>query len=252
MYQIRCELPAGTRSVEARLEYVTAAAAGGRASPAVASAQLMVLQVESRGALPAGRRPRSYPFAASVQLPGGVVLRHRPAARSKDRPTAPASRPVSLETLIDSPLAAGATTAAWISARAGPAPHPAPLRGQPGGAGPRKTAPCRRFRRLVAEAGSLFGGWPYPVTSSCSALSDHIPHGGLEHHESSDNRVWERTLDRRGQIRQPRAGLLPARDGAQLERQAPPPGRPRHRRLPAADEDRAALGLRGAHHLPRR
>jgi predicted metalloprotease with PDZ domain len=60
----------------------------------------------------------------------------------------------------------------------------------------------------VIEAGALFGAWPYGRYQFLLSLSDHVPHGGLEHHESSDNRVWERTLLDDAQFAV-RAGLLP-------------------------------------------
>lgn len=50
----------------------------------------------------------------------------------------------------------------------------------------------RRFDRLIAEAEALFGPRHYRHYDFLLALSDHIEHGGLEHHESSDNRVPER------------------------------------------------------------
>ena len=73
---------------------------------------------------------------------------------------------------------------------------------------PRKDNQLGGWKRLCSEAGSLFGGWPYRRYHFLLCLSDHIPHGGLEHHECSDNRLPERTLleDARCITR---AGLLP-------------------------------------------
>jgi predicted metalloprotease with PDZ domain len=64
------------------------------------------------------------------------------------------------------------------------------------------------YRQLVAEAGALFGARHYRDYHFLYTLSDHVPFFGLEHHESSDDRVGERTLiedDRRRMS----AGLLP-------------------------------------------
>jgi len=47
---------------------------------------------------------------------------------------------------------------------------------------------------LVAESGKLFGARHYRDYHFIFALSDHVAHFGLEHHESNDSRLPERTL----------------------------------------------------------
>src|SRR5262249_14248883 len=49
-------------------------------------------------------------------------------------------------------------------------------------------------KRLVAETGALFGARHYREYHFLLTLSDHTAHFGLEHHESSDDRVPERTM----------------------------------------------------------
>ena len=50
------------------------------------------------------------------------------------------------------------------------------------------------YKNLVAETGALFGTRHYRDYHFLLTLSDHVAHFGLEHHESSDDRVNERTL----------------------------------------------------------
>ena len=50
------------------------------------------------------------------------------------------------------------------------------------------------YKNLVKETGALFGSRHYRRYDFLFTLSDHIAHFGLEHHESSDDRVNERTL----------------------------------------------------------
>ncbi len=51
------------------------------------------------------------------------------------------------------------------------------------------------FRQLVAEAGALFGGSRhYRDYHFLVTLSDQVAHFGLEHHESSDDQIAERSL----------------------------------------------------------
>jgi predicted metalloprotease with PDZ domain len=50
------------------------------------------------------------------------------------------------------------------------------------------------FKNLVQEEGALFQARHYRDYHFLLTLSDHVAHFGLEHHESSDDRVGERTL----------------------------------------------------------
>ena len=66
---------------------------------------------------------------------------------------------------------------------------------------------ARDYGHLVAEAGALFGSRPYRHYTWLVSLSNHVAHFGLEHHESSDNRVGEGILDT-PELRMELAGLL--------------------------------------------
>ena len=70
---------------------------------------------------------------------------------------------------------------------------------------PQQTA---AYHLLVAEAGALFGARHYTKYHFLYTLSDEVGHHGLEHHESSDNSVAERTLID-PELRLMEAGLLP-------------------------------------------
>ena len=48
------------------------------------------------------------------------------------------------------------------------------------------------YKRLVNETGALFGARHYNEYHFLLTLSDHTAHFGLEHHQSSDDRVGER------------------------------------------------------------
>ena len=69
-------------------------------------------------------------------------------------------------------------------------------------------AEVQAHRRLVLEALALFGGHHYAHYDFLLTLSDGVAHFGLEHHQSSDDRVAERVfLDE--DLRSRHAGLLP-------------------------------------------
>jgi len=60
-------------------------------------------------------------------------------------------------------------------------------------------ANIKQMTNLVAESGKLFGARHYRDYHFIFALSDHVAHFGLEHHESNDSRLPERTLIRPAQ-----------------------------------------------------
>src|SRR5437660_582653 len=64
------------------------------------------------------------------------------------------------------------------------------------------------YRNLVAQAARLFGVQHYRDYHFLYTLSDHVAHFGLEHHESDDSRVEERSLVDEGP-RKAAASLLP-------------------------------------------
>jgi predicted metalloprotease with PDZ domain len=51
-----------------------------------------------------------------------------------------------------------------------------------------------QYKKLIAETGALFNARHYREYHFLLTLSDHTAHFGLEHHESSDDRVAERTM----------------------------------------------------------
>ncbi len=69
-------------------------------------------------------------------------------------------------------------------------------------------ATTAQYKNLVAETGALFGSRHYGSYHFLFTLSDHVAHFGLEHHESSDDRLEERTLIDDGP-RKTAASLLP-------------------------------------------
>jgi predicted metalloprotease with PDZ domain len=64
------------------------------------------------------------------------------------------------------------------------------------------------YRNLVKQAYDLFGARHYRDYHFLFTLSDHVAHFGLEHHESDDSRIGERSLVDY-ELRELDAGLLP-------------------------------------------
>ncbi len=102
-------------------------------------------------------------------------------------------RPVPLETLVDSPVIAGLYFRSFPlgPAGAGP-PHTLDVVADSEAALALEPAQLDALKRLVAEAGALFGARHYARYHFLLTLSDKVAHFGLEHHQSSDNRTRER------------------------------------------------------------
>ena len=156
--------------------------------------------------------------------------------------------PVSVYTLIDSPVLAGEN---FRDLELGPRRRPSGSASPPT-APPRSAVPPARlaaYRRLPGEALALFGAPPLPRLPLPLALSDRST-------TSASSTTSRATTAERAHVHRraaaARGDAAAARVRPLLERQVPPPRGARHARLQQPHEGRAALGLRGADQLPRR
>jgi predicted metalloprotease with PDZ domain len=157
------------------------------------SARLAVINWNEVVVYPAGSSPLDLRLAPSLTAPPDWKMATALPVATRAGDTTKFT-PVSLETLVDSPVLIGAHLLdAPIGSADGP-PHflhiacdsPEGLKLEP--------ALKSKFDQLVSEATALFGPRHYGSYHFLLTLSDHVDHSGLEHHESSDNRVKERTL----------------------------------------------------------
>jgi predicted metalloprotease with PDZ domain len=206
MYLFRLEVPPGAEAVEAALDYVSPAESGGFSSGASATSNLTLISWNQLLLYPADRKPDEISFAATLRLPEGWKWAGALDAAGQ---SAEGIRfaPVSLSTLVDSPVLAGAHLRVITLTREPPV-HRLDIAADSEAALEMSPELEAQYRSLVAETGALFGSRPYRHYDFLLTLSDHTAHFGLEHHESSDDRVDERSLldpDRRRMM----AGLLP-------------------------------------------
>jgi predicted metalloprotease with PDZ domain len=104
-------------------------------------------------------------------------------------------KPISLELLVDSPVIAGEYYRAIdITPPGEPVHHELDLVADSEAALAISPEVQKGMVNLVAEAGKLFGARHYRDYHFLLTLSDHVAHFGLEHHESNDSRLPERTL----------------------------------------------------------
>jgi predicted metalloprotease with PDZ domain len=193
LYAFHCTVPSGADGVEVELDYLIPEAKEGYTAGPSATAQLAILNWHLVLLYPKGPSVREQPVRASLKLPegwkAGTAL---PVEAAKGSLTQ--YKVVSLETLADSPVLCGRH---FKEVPLGPAegpPHYLVLACD-SAAGLELSSELKgHYERLVTEAEALFGARHYRSYRFLVTMSDHVRPTGIEHHESSDDRVPERFL----------------------------------------------------------
>lgn len=207
MYAFHVDVPAGASALEVELDFLSPADTEGFTSGASATAELAVVSWNQLLLYPGGKSAGDLRCAASLRLPKGWSFGTAlpVAKRSGDEVT---FKPVPLVALVDAPVIAGAHLRDVDLTPKGGVPHLMHVAAD--GAAALNLSPELQaaYARLVVEALALFGAHHYGSYHFLVTLSDHAAHFGLEHHECSDNRSYERAFideDRHRLM----AGLLP-------------------------------------------
>ena len=207
MYLFRCEVPEGVSSLEITFDFILSPLTRGFSSAASSSAHLFVLSWNTVVLYPLNVRPDSITVTPRLRLPRGwqigTALETEGLSGAEIQFT-----PVPLNTLVDSPVLAGEFFKRIDISGGTGIPHHIDLASD-GAAAIEMTPPLvHAYENLVREASALFGAHHYRHYDFLFTLSDEVSSFGLEHHQSSDDRVGERTL-LDDKMRELRAGLLP-------------------------------------------
>jgi predicted metalloprotease with PDZ domain len=161
---------------------------------ASATDKLMVLEWNQVVLYPAGSTSDKLIYDAKLILPEGWKFGSSLpiAGQSGNEIT---FKPISLELLVDSPVDAGQYYRnVDITPPGEPIHHELDLVADSEDALNISDKDKKAMTDLVAESGKLFGARHYRDYHFLLALSDHVAHFGLEHHESNDSRLPERVL----------------------------------------------------------
>ena len=194
MHLFRVTVPAGVQRIDVALDYLMPGGGAGFTAAPASSEKVVVLAWNTVLLYPDGTRAADLQIEPTLELPDGweAATALRIAEKRGHRVK---YAPVSLETLIDSPVAAGAHyRAVPLAAPAGAPEHVLHLVADSEAALAAKPEALAAMQRLVPEAYALFGAHHYGRYDFLLTLSDHVAHFGMEHHESSDNRLPERAL----------------------------------------------------------
>lgn len=190
MFAFHLDIPIGADSLDVSLDYLSPAEANGSRERPASTAKLLVLNWYTVVLYPQGTRTDDLTYAPSVQLPAGwkYGTALRPGREDGDDIS---FSPVSLTTLVDSPLIAGQYMRE-IDLSPGQKPeHLIHMVADGRNALSPTPDEVQHMRQLVAETGALFGVRHYSHYDFLLTLSDHLPPDGVEHHQSSDNRTPE-------------------------------------------------------------
>jgi len=193
MYALHVVIPAGVTRLAAQADFLFPGEGGNFSSGPGATDALAVLSWNTVALYPQGTSADELRVAPTLRLPAGWTYATA-LAKQGDEGGAIRFATVSLATLVDSPVLAGEHLVDLdLGVHDGAGHHlsiAADRAADLASAGD-LTAP---MRRLVVEAQALFGARHYGSYRWLLTLSDHVEHFGLEHHESSDDRVDEETI----------------------------------------------------------
>ena len=193
MFAFHVDVPAGVTVIDMTYDFIAPSESSGFSAGASATTELAVVSWNQLLLYPEGADPETMQYQASLKLPNawkyGTALPIRRETGNEIE-----FQPASMEMLIDSPLSAGAHYKTVDLGTDRGLPHYLHIAADSDAALDLKPETQAALEKLVKEEGAVFNSRHYRDYHFLLTLSDHVAHFGLEHHESSDDRVGERTL----------------------------------------------------------
>ncbi len=187
VYTFHVNVPAGATHLNASYDYIEP---DGYSS----TDKLLVLEWNEVLLYPAGTPSKDAIYDAKLMLPDGWKFGTSLPLVGQSA-NAIAFRPIALDLLVDSPVIAGQFYRSIDLTPTGESiQHEIDFAADSEAALNMSPAVQKQLTNLVAESGKLFGARHYRDYHFLLALSDDVAHFGLEHHESNDSRLPDRTL----------------------------------------------------------
>jgi predicted metalloprotease with PDZ domain len=207
MFGFHITVPPAATTLDIVFDFISAPESPGFSSGGSVTTELAVLNWNQLLLYPQGVPVDQLHYQANLRVPNswryGTAL---PIARESGNEVE--FQPAPLNTLVDSPVSTGLHYRTVDLGTDGGISHYLHLAGDSDRAIEIPSDQIVDYQKLVKETGALFGFRHYRSYHFLLTLSDHIASFGLEHHESSDDRVGERTLVD-DVPRKVEAGLLP-------------------------------------------
>ncbi|MBS0557313.1 MAG: M61 family metallopeptidase [Proteobacteria bacterium] len=189
MYTLHLDVPVGVDSLEVRFQYLSPIGDGAAAGGISATAKIVDVEWNKLVLYPAGYAARAITIAPTLTLPAGWNHASALDADRKDGSTA-AFKPVALNVLVDSPVLAGTNFRRVDLAPGARVPVHMDIVADHASNLVMSDTQIQQHRNLVAQAVALLGSQHYDHYDFLLTLSDDFGFSGLEHHRSSDNRIW--------------------------------------------------------------
>lgn len=193
MFSYHLTVPANVKQLNVKLDFLATAGANFTAGGST-SANLALLSWNTVLLYPAGMNAADVTVTPSMKIPEGWKYGTALTLDKKSGPDSSDFKTVSLEQLIDSPVLTGRWFREIHLAPDVTPEHFLDLAGD----GPEDIALSQEhideFSRLVRETGALYKSRHYNSYHFLVTLSDQVAHFGLEHHQSSDDRVQHNTF----------------------------------------------------------
>jgi predicted metalloprotease with PDZ domain len=198
LYAFHLTVPDGGSSLEIAFDFISPPEAAGFTSGASVTTELAVLNWNQFLLYPEGISADQLRYQASLRVPNswsyGTALPIAHESRADSQAGEIDFQPASLTTLIDSPVSTGAHYRTIDLGTDGSIAHYLHIAGDSDRAIEMTADDIQRYKSLVSETGALFGSRHYRSYHFLLTLSDHVASFGLEHSESSDDRIGERSL----------------------------------------------------------
>jgi len=186
-FTFHLDIPAGVDHLNAEYDFI-------EPDGNSATDKLMILEWNDVILYPGGTPAQQLSYEAKLIVPDGWKFGTAlPIATQSGNQVS--FKPISLDLLVDSPVVTGQYSRAIDLTPPGePIHHEIDMVADSEAALDMSPKIQKEMTNLVAESGKLFGARHYRDYHFLFALSDHVAHFGLEHHESNDSRLPERTL----------------------------------------------------------
>jgi predicted metalloprotease with PDZ domain len=188
MYTLHLDVPAGASELDLEFQFLSPGEGGSFGASPSSTPALVDVEFNQVAFYPAGYYSRQIEIQPTVTLPHGWQFASalEVASRSGDTTT---FKPVSLNNFVDSPLIAGKYFNRVDLAPGAKVPVHLTVVGDSADDVKVSAAQVKQHQALVKQLYALFGAHHFDHYDLLLTLSDHTGHFGLEHHQSSDDRL---------------------------------------------------------------
>ena len=188
MYTLHLDVPDGARALELEFQFLSPGEGGLFGASASSTPNLVDVEFNQVAFYPAGYYTRQIRIQPTVTLPKGWQFATAMQVQSRDGATT-TLKPLGFNNFVDSPLIAGEHFNRVDLAPKGKVPVYLNVVADEADQVKLTDKQLRQHRELIEQTDRLFGAHHYDHYDFLLTLSDHTGHFGLEHHQSSDDRL---------------------------------------------------------------